>query len=128
MTSISEAFETPAVAAERPTAVKAAAVVAGSAYGRWARRLATTASADVRQAWVWHGRPPNLVDLWAARVPSLNVVPGGSKALHVAWVVFNHVALVLYAFAAVPLWVLGHPARALLAAAVAAPLFALWIL
>lgn len=133
MTTIGEAF--PAPVAPRVVPAKPAETVPAAGTPRAAKaakrarlaRAKTVLVEDVRTAWPWHGRPPNLAELWAARIPDLDAVPAGSKALRAAWVVFNHLALALYALAAIPLWALGHPARTSLALLVAAPLAALWI-
>lgn len=129
MTSISDAFETPTTA---PTAGRTAAVVRKVAdragVAAKVRYAAGAVAYDVRTAWPWHGDPPTLADLWAARIPDLDRVPGANRALHAAWVVFNHLALVWTALLAIPLWVLQHPARTLLAALVTAPLIAVWLI
>jgi hypothetical protein len=84
-------------------------------------------AADVVAAWPWAGSPPTLRDLWAARIPDLETVPGSNRALWIGWVVFNHAALLWTAVLSTALWVLQHPARTALAAAVAVPLLVIWI-
>ncbi len=67
-----------------------------------------------------------LAELWAGRVPDRDRVPGGNAVLWLSWAVYNH----LYLGVAAPLYVLffalAHPARFVLAAAVAAVLFFIW--
>ncbi len=93
----------------------------------WARARTATVVADLRGAWWWRGTPPTMGQLWAARTPARDRVPGSNVALWVGWAVYNH----LYLAVAGPLYVLffalAHPARFVLAAAVAAVLFFVWI-
>jgi hypothetical protein len=125
VTSISEAFEVPA---KQPSKVAAAAQRAGgAAVASQVRYAAGAVAHDVRSAWPWHGSPPTLADLWAARIPDLETVPGQNRALWAAWVAYNHVALLLTAPFYLVLWIVQHPAYLLLAALVTAPLIALWI-
>lgn len=150
MTSISDAFETPrrrpspgpsaqAVPAQpKPQASEPVKVPAVAR--RFKVRLPavpamnvvkpalSAARSDLANAWVWRGSPPTLADLWANRVPDREAVPGQNRALWTAWIVFNHLALIWTALLAVPLWVLQHPARTLLAAAVVAPIVLIWTL
>jgi hypothetical protein len=67
-----------------------------------------------------------LAELVAARVPSLDRVPGRSQVLRAGWAVYNHVVIVLFVVAYPALWVLAHPARLLLAAPLGAALFLAW--
>lgn len=97
---------------------RVAAAVAG--FGR-------TVAADVAAAWPWRGTPPALAEMWAGRVPALDEVPGRNRVLWVGWSVYNHAVLPVVAVSYVALWVLAHPARFGLAAAVAAPIIYLWI-
>lgn len=91
------------------------------------RAALATVRDDVAGAWLWRGAPPTLVDLWRNRVPDISEVPGGNRPLHVLWVVYNHLVLIVFPVLAIALWVLQHPARFLLAAAIAGPLIGMWI-
>lgn len=92
----------------------------------WLRAGSATVVADLRGAWWWRGTPPTLAHLWAGRTPARDRVPGSNAALWVGWAVYNH----LYLAVAGPLYVLffalAHPARFVLAAAVAVSLFFVW--
>jgi hypothetical protein len=92
-----------------------------------ARRVKDAVVSDVANAWPIRSHAPSAYDLWQTRIPALADVPGENRALRGAWVVFNHVALAVSLLLSVPLFLLGHPARALLAAAVIAPLLLIWL-
>lgn len=94
----------------------------------WVRSVGSTVVSDVTQAWPIRSHAPSPYDLWQNRIPALDRVPGENRPLWVAWIAFNHVALVAGVALSLPLWLLGHPARTLLAAAVTAPLFAIWLI
>lgn len=131
--SITDAFADvmPAAAPARAVAPAAptAARVAEKATGKTRRASGVRAAmiADVRGAWLWDAHGLTVRSLWEQRIPALERVPAESRALQAGWVAYNHAALVVLAPALFALYLLGHPARTLLAAAVAAPLTALWI-
>ncbi len=118
----------PAVAGPRPSR----SASAGPRAARWsavtARLVAftRTAAADLRGAWWWRGVPPTLAQLWAARVPDRGRVPGGNAVLWVSWAAYNHLYLAVSAPLYVLFFALAHPARFVLAAALAAGLFFVW--
>lgn len=93
----------------------------------WLVARARTVGADLAAAWPWRGSPPTLAQLWAARVPDRDRVPGRSRALWAGWSVYNHVLLPVFAVAYPSLWWLAHPARLVLTVVLAVPLFFVWI-
>ena len=93
----------------------------------WLLARSATFRADLAAAWVWFCRPPTLAELWSGVVPDRDRVPARNAALWVAWIGFNVVTLPVFAVAWPALWVLAHPARLVLAAAVAVPLYFVWI-
>lgn len=137
MTSVADAFPAPAPVAvadpapARPESVAAKAAEVG--VSRWTGLAPTVrarllqAWADLAGAWVWLCRPPTLAELVARRVPDRDAVPGRNVGLWAGWVAYNHALIAVFAVAWPALWVLAHPARVLLAAAVAAPLLLVWI-
>lgn len=93
-----------------------------SVFGK-VHRAASVTWADVSGAWPWRESPPALRQVWASARPAVEAVPAKHKGLHAGWVVWNYtVALpstfVLYVAA----WLLQHPARAGLTAALLIPL------
>lgn len=82
-----------------------------------------TVRADVRNAWVWRGSPPSLAELAASRAPTADVVPAGHGGLRRGWWAYNHlVAIPVTAVSYFLTWLVQHPARLILAVALAAPL------
>lgn len=92
-----------------------------------ARRIKDTVLADVRGAWLWDAHGLTLRSLWDQRLPAIERVPAENRALRGAWVAYNHTVLAVIVPALFVLYLLGHPARFLLAAAVAAPVLAIWL-
>lgn len=108
---------------------RAAAASGPSVWSRlasWAVARTRTVRADVVGAWAWFCRPPTLAELVAARVPDRDRVPGRNVALWVGWAVYNHLLAAVFALAYPVLFVAAHPARVLLAAVLAVPLFFVW--
>ena len=84
--------------------------------------------ADVRDSWVWKDSPPALKEIIKTRQPDAEQVPGGSKPLHIGWVVWNAiVAVPATAFLYAAAWLLQHPARAALALPIGGAIFLIWI-
>jgi hypothetical protein len=87
-----------------------------------------TVLSDLSESWVWRDAPPSLRQIVDGRIPAAERVPNGSGPLRAVWVVWNvGVAVPTTAALYVLAWVLQHPARALLAAAVAGPILTMWI-
>jgi len=133
MTTASEAFAAPVAgggrvsgpiaAADAPRApelMRARGYRSLSVFGK-VHRAWSTVRADVAGAWPWRGSAPTLRELWLARIPALDRVPGNNRPLWLGWVVFNHVALVVTAVVAPALWLLHHPARLGLALLLCSP-------
>ena len=90
-------------------------------------RIKAVVVADFRRSWLWDEHGPTLRNLIGDLMPAADRVPVEHSALRWAWIAYNYLtlgALVPLLFAC---WVLGHPARLLYVAPVAAPLIALWI-
>lgn len=83
---------------------------------------------DLRSAWLWQSAGPTPAQLWATRIPAIDRVPGENKALHAAWVGYNHAALAVLFPLMFAFWVACHPARLLYALPIAAPIAALWLI
>lgn len=134
MADVADAFgSVPASPVAAPPRVEVAAPKATSAgLARWSRLVpwlrgrAATVVADLRGAWWWRGTPPTLAHLWAGRVPARDRVPGSNAALWVGWAVYNHLYLAVSGPLYVLFFALAHPARFVLAAAVAVSLFFVW--
>ncbi len=137
--TVGDAFAAADVAAAPDAAVERAGV-GTRARARGYRSLPVLATvkgwvgvwwADLRSAWFAPASLPTLQRAWAERIPDRDRVPGGNPVLYGGWVGWNHAALVLVTAAlvvvaalTVTVWTFRHPARALLAAAIAAPLTA----
>lgn len=79
--------------------------------------------ADVVGAWVWRDVPPALTEVIAARNADVSKVPGGNPLLRHGWTVYNHtVAIPVTAVGYLLTWIVQHPARLLLTAAITTPL------
>jgi hypothetical protein len=87
---------------------------------------------DLRDCWWTPASWPTLQRAWAERMPDRDAVPGDNTALYRGWVAYNHtvgllvplVGLLVVGLVTPALWMARHPARLLLAAAVAAPFVA----
>lgn len=139
MTTVSELFDAPAGVIDSNSAQAEGAGTRGRVRARVAatdsdgkvfagvKSAGAAVASDLRHAWLWHGTPPTLADLWTRRIPDLEKVPGQNRVLWSAWLAHNHIALVLTAPAYMALWIVQHPAYLLLTALVTAPLIALWL-
>lgn len=132
MTTVSDAFDVATPVSDHPergsagggtrTRVRARVpvTVREIKFVATGRRMVRVVHADLANAWPWRGSAPTLRDLWLARKPSIERVPGRSKTLHRAWIGANHAALIPTAYLSTLLWSLQHPARWPLAAALLA--------
>lgn len=139
MTTVSEALRAAAPAAAVVAAPVADPVRAGGVPTGPRARVAVTARdgkirrlvagfwflvrGDADASWWARRSAPTLREVWAVRMPALDRVPGRSRGLWVAWLLFNHAVAIPATVVLNPLmFVLQHPARLLLALVLLSPL------
>lgn len=138
--TISDAFVVDVAAAapsngHRVSLAKAGAPARMRARTRSVLRVTSwikTIWADLRSAWWVPASLPTVRRAWAERMPDRVKVPGDSRLLYGAWVVYGHtvglavpaVAVAVVGVLTVAVWIARHPARLILAAAIAAPFLA----
>lgn len=89
------------------------------------RALIDGVRSDVAGAWPWSEAPPSLRDLRDDRKAQADAVPDASRGLQIAWTVYNTAVVIpVSAVVYVLLWIVQHPARLLLTAAILVPLIA----
>lgn len=100
------------------------------------RGWSATAWVDLRSSWWTPASLPTLSQVWAERNPSLDRVPARHRGLWLAWRAYAHVVPPLVVLMVTGLlgvltplvWVARHPARLLLALALAgAALLIVWL-
>jgi hypothetical protein len=92
-----------------------------------------TAVLDLRAAWWIPASLPTLRQAWTQRIPDRATVPGDNSVLYAGWIAYNHtigllvptVALAVVGGLTPVVWAARHPARLILTALIAVPLYVL---